>query len=232
MTETSSAIDDVPINSLRKVFDEQLKNSSEANYQLAECAMCFEEAPLICLSDRCKFAANSFERYTSRMIKSPQIIILSPASCFHPRCNQLVQFGQLEKHGLFATQKWDKAAPRDVCVAQDRNYPWNEDRSLPYLRFSTRCNQIRQRQEDGCNSCKTCTQFQWKEQEWCLRLTTDGQSFQTAKFSFLNLAVAITGHVFIVIWNFLAGTIPDLGGRQRLNQHGCIKYILTYLSSN
>ena len=67
--------------------------------------LCFKEAPLVCLSNKCKWHEAACHQclhhiYVTNAQKSPKGY---PLTCFHPLCNQPVHAAQLEKHSIFAS---------------------------------------------------------------------------------------------------------------------------------
>lgn len=76
-----------------------------ATYPIGECAICFEEAPIVCLSNKCRWHDAACHRclhriYVTNAQKSTKRY---PLTCFHPLCDQPVHAAQMEKHNLFAS---------------------------------------------------------------------------------------------------------------------------------
>eukprot|EP00581_Thalassiosira_minuscula_P025832 CAMPEP_0184408632 /NCGR_PEP_ID=MMETSP0738-20130409/3428_1 /TAXON_ID=385413 /ORGANISM="Thalassiosira miniscula, Strain CCMP1093" /LENGTH=271 /DNA_ID=CAMNT_0026766149 /DNA_START=134 /DNA_END=946 /DNA_ORIENTATION=+ len=86
---------------------EKSSNARKAtgNYPIGECAICFENVPVVCLSNKCKWHAAACNKCLRRVyVTDAQKSTKSyPLKCFHPCCDQPVQVAQMEKHNLFAS---------------------------------------------------------------------------------------------------------------------------------
>lgn len=74
-------------------------------YPIGECAICFNEGPVVCLSNNCRWHATACHQCLHRVYvtKAQQSTKRYPLTCFHPLCDQRVQAAQMEKHNLFAS---------------------------------------------------------------------------------------------------------------------------------
>mmetsp|Transcript_19797 Transcript_19797/g.41620 ORF Transcript_19797/g.41620 Transcript_19797/m.41620 type:complete len:284 (-) Transcript_19797:172-1023(-) len=152
----SSALDDVPVDPIKNVPRRKFENPPKLNYQVSECAICFEEAPLICLSDRCKWhGAACFKCLRTVHVKNAQKSSKNyPIVCFHPLCKQNIQFGQLEKHGLLATPEEAKKHHEMVVLHKIETNPEMRTVHCPICQFPRGVSKFDKDRKYGCTNCK------------------------------------------------------------------------------
>lgn len=74
----------------------------------SECLICFETRPLITFSGKCNWHDGACYECLRRLYvsdASTNMIRNYPLQCFHPQCQRILQFSQLDKHNLFHTEK-------------------------------------------------------------------------------------------------------------------------------
>ena len=85
--------------------EENRLNNASTNYPVSECPICFEQAPLIPLSSKCKWHEPACYKCLQRLYvtEAQKDTKNYPLCCYHPQCRQPVQLAQLEKHNIICT---------------------------------------------------------------------------------------------------------------------------------
>jgi hypothetical protein len=85
-------------------------NEATSVRHVGECLVCFEESPVICLIEQCKWHGGACRKclhriYVTEAQKSTENY---PLQCFHPQCSNKIRIRPLEQHQIFETPEEKK----------------------------------------------------------------------------------------------------------------------------
>jgi len=141
-------------------FDMKSSTGSTPNksttYHIAECAICFEETPVLCLSRKCRWHDAACSKCLRRVyvINAQNVTKNYPLCCFHPQCGQPVIAAQLEKHKLFASEAEVKKHYKMVILAKIKNTEGMRTVHCPWCEIPKG---IRDLCRDRKYNCKNCS---------------------------------------------------------------------------
>jgi len=134
---------------------------AKAAYPTGECIICFEERPIVCLSNKCRWHDAAYQQclhrtYVTDAQKSTKNY---PLACFHPPCDQPVQTSQMEKHNLFASPAEAKKHYGMIVLSKIEKTEGMRTVHCPECDTPRGIRKLGDKKHTyGCNNCKTMYQ--------------------------------------------------------------------------